>query len=84
LERETNPTWDYFKLLLFVVFLTELVLFLMGVIFGRLLGYSWAFMACFWLGVVVAACYGLIVLANMLLIACQKVFRMIKKSGSSP
>jgi len=82
LKKETNPTWDYFKLLLFVLFLIELVLFFMAIIFGRLLGYDLALTACLWLGVIMAACYALIVLSNMLVIVSHKFFCMIiKKKG---
>ena len=82
LKKETNPTWDYFKLLLFVLFLIELVLFFMAIIFGRLLGYDLALTACFWLGVIIAACYALIVLSNVHVMISHKLFRMIiKKKG---
>ena len=82
LKKETNPTWDYFKLLLFVLFLIELVLFFTAIIFGRVLGYKLALTACFWLGVIMAACYALIVLSNVLVIASHRLFRMIiKKEG---
>jgi len=82
LKKETNPTWGYFKLLLYVLFLIELVLFFIAIIFGRLLGYKLALTACFWLGVIVAACYALIVLLNVLAIISHKLFRMtIKKEG---
>jgi len=79
LEKETNPTWDYFKLLLFVLFLAELALFFMAIIFGRLIGYDWALIACVWLGVIVAACFLLIVLINLLVVFYQKIF---KRSGN--
>ena len=79
LEKETNPTWDYFKLLLFILFLIELALFFMAILFGRLLGYDLALTACFWIGVIVAASFGLIVLSNVFVIVCRRVFRMIKE-----
>jgi len=82
LKKETNPTWDYFKLLLFVLFLIELILFFIAIIFGRVLGYDLALTACFWLGVIIAACYALIALSNVLVIISHKLFRMnIKKKG---
>lgn len=55
----------------------ELVLFFMGVIFGRLLGYDLALTACFWLGVIVAACFVFIVFSNVIVIAAQKLYRLI-------
>jgi hypothetical protein len=82
LKKGTNPTWDYFKLLLFVLFLIELVLFFIAIIFGRLLGYDLALTACLWLGVIMAACYALIVLLNVLVVVSYKLFCMImKKKG---
>jgi len=79
LEKERNPTWEYFRLLLFVLFLIELVLFFLAIIFGRLLGYDLTFVSCFWLGVIIAACFTIIVLFNVLVIFCHKLLRMIMK-----
>jgi hypothetical protein len=84
LEKEAHPTWDYFKLLLFVVFLAELALFFMAIIFGRLIGYDWALTACFWIGILVAACFILIVSLNLIIILCQKIFRTISEKGFTP
>jgi hypothetical protein len=82
LKKESNPTGDYFKLLLFVLFLIELVLFFMAIIFGRIFGYDLGLTACFWLGVIIAACYALIVLSNVLVIGSCKLFYItIKKKG---
>lgn len=82
MEKKTNPTWDHFKLLLFVLFLTELALFFMAIIFGRLIGYDWALIACFWLGVIVAGCFILIVLINLVAILCHIIFRKLNKRAS--
>ena len=79
MERLTNPTWDHFKILLFVLFLIELVLFSIALIFGRLLGYGATFRACFWLGVIVAVCYASLVLANVLIILFQKLILGLKR-----
>jgi hypothetical protein len=76
--KKTHPTWDHFKLLLFVLLLIESVLFFTAIIFGRLLGYDLAFIVCFWFGIIVAGCYALIVLSNLLVIACAKLFRVIR------
>jgi uncharacterized membrane protein YhaH (DUF805 family) len=85
LKKETNPARDYFKLLLFVLFLIELVLFFAAIIFGRLLDYDLAFIVCFWFGIIVAGCYALIVLSNVLVIACIKLFRIImRKKRAGP
>jgi hypothetical protein len=79
MERLTNPTWDHFKILLFVLFLIELVLFSMALIFGRLLGYEETLTACFWLGVIVAVCYASLVLVNVLIILFHKVFLGLRR-----
>ena len=76
--KVSSPTWDYFKLVLFVLFLAELVLFLLGVIFGRILGHDLTMTACFWLGIILAAFFALIVLGNVLLIAGSKLIRLIQ------
>jgi hypothetical protein len=78
MRKGLSPTWDYFKLVLFVVFLAELVLLLLGIIFGRILGYHLTMIACFWLGIILAACFALIVLGNVLLIAGSKIIRLIQ------
>lgn len=79
MHKGYHQSWDYFKLLLFVVFLAELVLLLLGVIFGRILGYDLTMIACFWLGIILAACFALIVIGNVLLIAGIKLIQLIKK-----
>jgi len=79
MERLTNPTWDHFKILLFVLFLIEFVLLSMALIFGRLLGYGATLTACFWLGVIVAGCYASLVLANVLIILFHKLFLGLKR-----
>jgi hypothetical protein len=78
MRKNSSPTWDYFKLVLFVVFLAELVLFLLAIFFGRILGYDLTMAACFWLGIILAACFALIVLGNVLLIAGSKLMRLIQ------
>jgi len=79
MERLANPTWDHFKVLLFVLFLIELVLFSMALIFGRLLGYGATLRACFWLGVIVAVCYASLVLGNVFIILFQKLILGLKR-----
>jgi hypothetical protein len=78
MRKNSSPTWDYFKVVIFVVFLAEMVLFLIGIIFGRILDYDLTMVACFWLGVILAACFSLIVLGNVLLIAGSKLIRLIQ------
>ena len=84
MQRVTNPTWDYFKLFLFVVLLAELVLLFSAIIFGRVLGYDLTISACFWLGVIVAGCFGVIILGNVLMIACIRLFQLIRKRAGAP
>ena len=81
MEKNTNPTWDHFKLVLFVVFLSELVVFFMAIIFGKAIGYDLTMEACFWFGAVLAGCFALIVLGNLALIALLRVFRLVKEKS---
>jgi hypothetical protein len=83
MRKGSNPTSDYFKLVLFVVFLAESVLFLLAIIFGRILGYVLTMIACFWLGIILAACFGfaLIVLGIVLPIAGTKLIRLIQRTS---
>jgi hypothetical protein len=74
LEKEGNPTWAHFKLLLFVIFLAELLLLLMALIFGRLIGFRTTLTFCFWFGIILAGCFGLIVFGNLMVIMSQKIF----------
>jgi len=64
---------------IFVIFLIELVLFFIAIIFGRLLGYRFALIGCFWLGVVVAACFASIIAANLTVIFFNRLYLKIKK-----
>ena len=75
MSKSTNKSLDYFKLILFVLFLAELFLFLILIIYGRFLGYDNTFKICFWLGVIVAGCFVLIVLANFFIIMLDRFFR---------
>ncbi|MBW1788135.1 MAG: hypothetical protein JRK53_16170 [Deltaproteobacteria bacterium] len=81
MKKASNPTWDHFRLLLFVLFLGELVLLFMAAIFGRIIGYDGTFAACFWIGVVVAGCFTVIVCLNLVEIGLCKIYRIITKSG---
>lgn len=79
LEKETNPTWEYYKSIIFVIFWIELVLFLIAIIFGRLLGYNFTLITCLWLGIIVAAVFTSIVFANLAVIFFYKAYLKIKK-----
>ena len=81
MKKKTDPTWEYFKLLIFIVLLIELALFFIAILFGRLFGYQLTIMACFWLGVIVAACFAVIVFANLTIIGLDKLRLKIKKTA---
>lgn len=79
MKKESNPTWDYYKLILYVLFLAELVPFAMAVIFGRIVGYKLAFIAFLWIGSAIAGCFLLVVLFNLLTIFACRIFKRLKK-----
>jgi hypothetical protein len=61
----------------------ELVLFFSAVLFGKLFGYKETMTASFWLGVIVAGCFSLIVAGNLIVIVFTKVFRNRKNPFDS-
>lgn len=77
---KTNPTWEHFKALIFILFLCELIVFLIALIFGRVFGYKLTLIACFWFGFIVALCYAMIVGANLGVILVHMLYSRIKKS----
>jgi len=79
MEKKTNPTWEYFKLILFVIGWIELFLFFISVLWGRILGYQLIFMICFWIGVIIGIVFLSIILFNLLMIGLQKLFKDIIK-----
>jgi len=80
LEKHTNSTWEYFKSIMFVLFLVELFLFLVTIIFGRSLGHEFVTPICFWLGVIVAAVFASIIVANLTVVFFFGRYRKIRKS----
>jgi hypothetical protein len=78
-KRKTDPTWEHFKLLLFILFLCELVLFLIALIFGRVFGYTLTLASCFWFGIIVALCFAMIVGTNLGVISLQMLYSKIVK-----
>jgi hypothetical protein len=75
LKKKTNPTWEYFKSIIFVVLLAELFLVFVAIIFGRSPGQEFVRPVCFWLGVIVAAVFTSIVLANFTLVFfCKRYY----------
>jgi sugar phosphate permease len=81
LKSQSSPTRDYFKQLVFVLLLIALTLFFIALIFGRVLGYRLTLSACFWFGVVVAGCAGLLVSVNAAVIVLKKLISTIKGSA---
>jgi Na+-transporting methylmalonyl-CoA/oxaloacetate decarboxylase gamma subunit len=63
-----------------VVFLIELFLFSISLAGGRFLGYKTALLVGAGIGIVVAVCFIMIIIANVAVIGIQKVIeRIIKK-----
>ena len=84
MNKNANPIWDYFTLLLFVLFLAELVLFIVAIIFGRLIGYDRTLTACLWIGILLAGCFALIVAGNLVFILFQRIYvRILRKNIES-
>jgi uncharacterized membrane protein YedE/YeeE len=84
LEKESNPTRDHLTLILFILFLAELVLLMIGMIFGRLIGYEWTFTACLWIGILLAGCFALIIAGNLLVILFHGVLLRVLKKDPRP
>jgi hypothetical protein len=72
--RLENPTWEYFKLIIFVIFWFGLVLFLIAVIFGRVLGYKSALTICFWFWILVVIIFTSLILSNLAVIFSHKIY----------
>jgi hypothetical protein len=77
--RLNNPTWEYFKLIIFVTFWIGFVLFLIALIFGRALGYDWALMICFWFWILAVLIFTSIVLFNLAVILLHKIYIKLRK-----
>jgi hypothetical protein len=72
--RQNNPTWEYFKLIIFINVWFGVFLFLLAVIFGRQVGYKTALIICFWFWVLVVLVFLLIFVGNLTVIFLQKAF----------
>ena len=70
----TKPTWEYFKLIIFVTFWFGLVLFLIAIIFGLVLGYESALTICFWFWILVVIIFTSIILSNLAVIFSHKIY----------
>jgi hypothetical protein len=63
-----------------VLLLVELFLFFTAFIFGRKLGYEFVAPICFWVGVIIAAVFASIVIANLIVVFFAGRYRKIRKS----
>jgi len=78
--QQTNPTWEYFKLIIFVIFWFGLFLFLLAMIFGRQVGHETALIICFWIIVIIV--FTLIILYNLAVIFLHKIYIKIRDKKS--
>ena len=70
----TKPIWEDIKLIIFVTFWFGLVLFLIGIIFGRALGYESALTICFWFWILVVIIFTSLILSNLAVIFSHKIY----------
>ncbi len=73
MKAEINQTTEQLKLYLFVVFLIEILLLSLSLVGGRFLGYKTALLVGMGIGIVVAACFLLILITNVGAIGIKKV-----------
>jgi high-affinity Fe2+/Pb2+ permease len=74
MKKQTSPTWQHVKLVLFALGLMELFLFFLAVIFGREVGYAAAFRACAWFGAIIIVIFAFIMLINAIMIGIEKMY----------
>jgi len=79
LQRPSYPTWDYYRDILFVIFLIGAIFFLLAIIFGSVIGYQTALVICFWFWGIAVAVIGAIIFTNILSIVLPKYYRGIRK-----
>ena len=77
-----NPTWEYFKLIIFVIFWFGIFLFLLAIIFGGQVGYESALIVCFWLWIIVIIVISSIILLNPAMILFYRIYIKIRKKDS--
>ncbi len=70
-----NPTWEYFKLVSFVVGWFGVFLFLLAIIFGRHVGYETALLICFWFWIMIVLVFLVIVLGNIGIVFLQRILK---------
>ena len=75
----TNPTWEYFKLIIFVIFWFGILLFLLAIIFGGQVGYESALVVCFWFWIIVIIVISSIILCNLTIILFYRIYIKIRE-----
>ncbi len=73
--RLVNPTWEYYKLISFIVGWIGVFLFLLAVIFGRQVGYETALFICFWFWLLIILVFLLIIFGNFGIIILKKILK---------
>jgi hypothetical protein len=76
--RLTNPTWEYFKLIIFVIFWFGIFLFLLAIIFGKQTGYESALIVSFWFWIIVIIVISSIILCNLAIIFIYRIYIKIR------
>lgn len=79
MEKKIHPLLLHFQSIGFVVVLFELFLFFIAVIFGRLLGYKFTFIACLCIGIIVAIIFLSIIALNFAAIFIHFIYSHILK-----
>ncbi len=87
MEKRTNPAWEHFKLILWVILIIEFLLFLIALTVGRASDFQLIFYTSFWIGLLIAIVFLCIYLLNILEIlltaGVKKVRKMIAKGRGS-
>ena len=78
--RQTNPTWEYLKLIFFSAFLIGVVFFFLAIIFGKQIDYKSTLIICFWFWLIGVGVIFSIVLLNVIFIFANKMYHKIIKS----
>lgn len=77
--KQTNHTWEYFKLIIFSIFFIGFILFLLAIILSQQIGIKSALTICFWYWVVVIVVIFAIILLNLTLISFHKMYVIVRK-----
>ncbi len=79
MEKGTNPAWEHFKLILWVILIIELLLFIIALAVGRVSDYKLIFYTSFWIGLLIAIVFLCIYLINILEILLTAGFKKIRE-----